>query len=663
MSPGFGGGAARPVSAPPGRGGAASFLGSMPADSSTTAQRARVEELRQIKEAGLWGRDAPPKRDLPAFWSLSTFGQPYNDERLASSVAQHWKLNDPKPLNARGSPSVGPATEQQGVLRLSLQKGRRLFDSRTLGPLPPGTDPMSLPKLTDDEREAVLLKLPPPQRIHALRNCLDRDIDAPDFTPWTQVWDDNAPPVWNGDTWRKDAAGKEFCIRLALQKVETLMRQHLKYLSDVQCRSARAPSTMTKDLLRRAFWKVDPARTGTVSLQQFMQVWQNVLQLNEYDVKKLPGVDGKMRDVLEPKLGRRRMVDRNVAAALFVKYGFDKDGNLPYVVFVQALCESPARLLGHEVLLDNKQCEGQGKNGLKDETDVALCVGDAKIMYRHCNKGVFPPSGFNPQVAFRSRMAPRAHQYLEHVYGYAGADTSWVQPANNLFYTHNTTGPDSVEIVYYVGAVGVVMNKSAWSANREAVLSAQGGGGKAADAAPVQKFFFGHDNDITCLALHPGRKWVATGQQAKQKEAWEGSSTSRFKGSPAPQGGKGEPKKYPPYVCIWDVDRCEQLQRLDHGEDDGAVLAACFSGNPHAANDAQRGGNILVTVTADAAHTIHVWRWMRGDDKTVQCRYIPGWYIGPHKKLAELEAKQWFYGANGDRDEAEKRAEKVATTR
>jgi hypothetical protein len=40
---------------------------------------------------------------------------------------------------------------------------------------------------------------------------------------------------------------------------------------------------------------------------------------------------------------RTVLLDRNMAAALFVKYGFDKDGLMPYVVYVNALCETPAR--------------------------------------------------------------------------------------------------------------------------------------------------------------------------------------------------------------------------------------------------------------------------------------------------------------------------------
>lgn len=54
----------------------------------------------------------------------------------------------------------------------------------------------------------------------------------------------------------------------------------------------------------------------------------------------------------------------------------------------------------------------------------------------------------------------------------------------NLFYTANG------DMVYYAAAVGIVYNKATHS----------------------QKFFLGHTDDIMCLAIHPDKNLVATGQ-------------------------------------------------------------------------------------------------------------------------------------------------------
>lgn len=45
-----------------------------------------------MKEAQFWGRETPPKRDLPAFWSVRTHGQPFNDERLFNGAANVYQV-------------------------------------------------------------------------------------------------------------------------------------------------------------------------------------------------------------------------------------------------------------------------------------------------------------------------------------------------------------------------------------------------------------------------------------------------------------------------------------------------------------------------------------------------------------------------------------------
>ncbi|KAG2496899.1 hypothetical protein HYH03_004906 [Edaphochlamys debaryana] len=628
---GGGYGSRRPASAPRERGGDTSL-----------AVRARVEEKRLIKEAGLWGQELrAPKRDLPAFWSIRTHGQPFNDERLGAGATNFFRLTSPAGLNGGGGDSVGPATLQQSAMRKSLETGRVFFTSlHELTPLPPGVH-ASQP-LSDADREYLLSRLTPYQRIHALYHCLDKDqmlaVKEDGWMPWPLAILNRdslvaqregrakvPPPKYDYHDWNGGGAQRDMLMRLATQELEYMMRRHLKYMSDRECHAARAPAALEKDILRQAFWRVDPQKTGSVSIQQFLQVWQNILRLMEYEDSWVKTKDAKGKTRQEQVLKPLRVVllDRNMAAAVFVKYGFDKDGLMPYVVYINALCETPSRLLGHEVVLNKSE---RGKNGLEDDMDIALCLGNAKIDYRYCKQGVFPPGEFTSQMGRRSFKPPKAHMWLDHVYGYAGMLEYTLQ--SNIFYTHNTGKPlnpdiqaavvkriaatqggatvrpeglKCVEFVYYTGAVGVVFNKEKFDAG-----------------LPCQRYFFGHNNDIQCLAMHPSRRWVATGQQ------------------------KCEGPTEVPYACVWDVDHCMQLQRLDHGRDERGVIALCFSGDQLEG----KGGELLLTVTSDDKHTIHVWRWLPHHNKFINAHYIPGWYLGPEKKILPLKSTGEMYYHN-----------------
>lgn len=76
------------------------------------------------------------------------------------------------------------------------------------------------------------------------------------------------------------------------------------------------------------------------------------------------------------------------------------------------------------------------------------------------------------------------------------------------------------------------------------------------------------------------------------------------------------------------------------------MIALCFSGNVNAPKDSGKtGGDVLVTVTADSKHTVHVWKWMTNENKFCRAAYIPGFYYGPTKKLESLKSAQppYFY--------------------
>lgn len=103
---------------------------------------------------------------------------------------------------------------------------------------------------------------------------------------------------------------------------------------------------------------------------------------------------------------------------------------------------------------------------------------------------------------------PENNLSLEWVYGYFGGDltaqsTKGQTPANplivgmsgrnNLFYTADEHGElDGSRLAYYVSALGVVLD-----ARRR-----------------VQAFYRFHDGEICCMATHPTRTLVATGQTA-----------------------------------------------------------------------------------------------------------------------------------------------------
>jgi hypothetical protein len=119
--------------------------------------------------------------------------------------------------------------------------------------------------LSDGEREMLIARLPPHYKIQALVNCFDRDERSPDFLPWTAAFNPSAGRV----AWLKD---RSQCIRLGTQAMLAMMRTHLEYMSEQECRQARAPYKLPKDVLRKAFLRVDSRQTGYVSLPQFMQV-------------------------------------------------------------------------------------------------------------------------------------------------------------------------------------------------------------------------------------------------------------------------------------------------------------------------------------------------------------------------------------------------------
>ena len=249
-------------------------------------------------------------------------------------------------------------------------------------------------------------------------------------------------------------------------------------------------------------------------------------------------VDGPLFRAAWASLGVR--VTPAGTALLFRRHGMDREGRMPYGLFAQRLLESPARQAGY----------ARVRRGAFEAGVQATHRG--KILYPPCRTGVFPPSDWSPHLAERSGEKPGPGLKLEFVYGYAGLRNN----ASNLFYTKDG------RVVYYTAGVGIVYDRSTHS----------------------QEFFKGHDDDVSCLAMHPERQLVASGQVA----------------------GLGETGNCP-YVCIWDVGRTGKaptlVQRFDFdGEGEISyrmIVALGFSAC----------GQRLTVVTGDNKHSLFVFEW------------------------------------------------------
>eukprot|EP00892_Ulva_mutabilis_P002986 jgi/Ulvmu1/12689/UM094_0047.1 len=95
--------------------------------------------------------------------------------------------------------------------------------------------------------------------------------------------------------------------------------------------------------------------------------------------------------------------------------------------------------------------------------------------------------------------------------------------------------------------------------------------------AGVQSFFRGHDDDVLCVAVHPGGKLAATGQV----DTIAGQA----------------------YAAVWSVETCQELTRMHVPEGSRGVYALAFSGG---------SGALLVAAAGDNRGTVSVFDWAAG---------------------------------------------------
>ncbi|XP_017794409.1 PREDICTED: echinoderm microtubule-associated protein-like 2 isoform X3 [Habropoda laboriosa] len=147
---------------------------------------------------------------------------------------------------------------------------------------------------------------------------------------------------------------------------------------------------------------------------------------------------------------------------------------------------------------------------------------------------------------------PQSKLKLDWVYGYRGRDCR-----NNLYLL--PTG----ETVYFVAAVVVLYNMEEHS----------------------QRHYLGHTDDIKCIAIHPNKLVVATGQVC---------GTDR--------------RDAMPHIRIWNSVSLTTLCVIGNGEFDGSICCLSFS--------KADGGNYLCAIDETSDHNISIWDWQKGERGT-----------------------------------------------
>ncbi|XP_075782700.1 echinoderm microtubule-associated protein-like 1 isoform X3 [Pelodiscus sinensis] len=144
---------------------------------------------------------------------------------------------------------------------------------------------------------------------------------------------------------------------------------------------------------------------------------------------------------------------------------------------------------------------------------------------------------------------PAKRLKLEWVYGYRGRDCR-----SNLYLL--PTG----ETVYFIASVVVLYNVE----------------------EQLQRHYTGHNDDVKCLAVHPDRITIATGQVA---------------------GTSKDGKQLPPHVRVWDSVTLNTLHIIGMGFFDRAVTCIAFSKS--------NGGSNLCSVDDSNDHVLSVWDWQK----------------------------------------------------
>ena len=196
-----------------------------------------------------------------------------------------------------------------------------------------------------------------------------------------------------------------------------------------------------------------------------------------------------------------------------------------------------------------------------------------RITYKQSKTPVQPPSDWDPRDITRSAQLPEKGLELEFVYGCEGQS---IGPCSCF----NRQG----HLVYMVAALGVVYDVG----------------------THTQRFFAGHDDDMTCLAIDPTGSKIVSGQMGSKPllRIWNAVTCELIQGlGYVPDYSKdkqiNDMKNLPD---VYGPERIAEIQDRRDAYYERMVTTVCWS----------RCGKFIVAVGADNHSMLAVWEWKRG---------------------------------------------------
>ncbi|GBG31008.1 Eukaryotic translation initiation factor 3 subunit K [Hondaea fermentalgiana] len=321
--------------------------------------------------------------------------------------------------------------------------------------------------------------------------------------------------------------------RTLLKQFKQIDVNHDGCISFVEFRRALEPFTLgtPETLLKGLFERWDVDGSGNLSLQEFVQALfkspaeREAIRAKQDDLR----IERQESSVLAEDIieqAKRRRAARKSAQTNFLPTSMR-----------QRHAESVAKSAP-----EKRKTASQRRGPFRAAEDEKLDAENSPetIRYRVSNSWVsaYTPSNWNANETKRSGLLPEQTLDLEFVYG--------CNPRAGLI------AKADGELVYAAAGLGIVYDPRKHE----------------------QRFFRGHTDDVTCIAVDPSQKYAATGCMGKN-----------------------------PQVHVWDLATMQIVGSTPAGFYERRITALAFS---------QRRPDVLIAIGGDNHHMLGIWEWTTG---------------------------------------------------